>query len=155
VTVPNYPVPMSILHIEGDPTAWGLADVGPQNPNWGSDPVALAIIGPLTGTLLLAPAHVSGFALVPPPLGDGWIPGIKAVSPYLYLPDPKGVSSDSPGYWLAPPDTNLDTLQQDIMNAMLDGSSLAVNITAVSSGVVVLNGAQLPFVVLGDAEGNA
>jgi hypothetical protein len=59
----------------------------------------------------------------------------------------------SPGYTLAAQyDHHLPALQQDIMAAMAgDGSILAVNVNVVGGGVVILNGAQLPFAVLSPA----
>jgi hypothetical protein len=148
------PIPQSLLHIQGDPTAWGLRDTPPQNPNWGSAPVALQIIGPLVGTLVLSPARIGSFALLPPPIGDGWVPTQKLVSPFLYIPSATGLPSTSPGYMLAP-GTDLAVLQQHIESAMSAGTSLVIDVVSAGRpGVVVLNGAGLPFAVLGEAEGD-
>ena len=63
------------------------------------------------------------------------------------------MAAHSPGYMLTPPDTDLETLKQDILAAMRDGTFLTVNISfAGTTGVVMLNGAELPFVVLAAAE---
>jgi hypothetical protein len=76
-------------------------------------------------------------------------------SQYLYIPTVKGLTADlaSPGYTLAAQyDHQLAALQQDIVAAMDgDGSILAVNVNVVGGGVVILNGAQLPFAVLSPA----
>jgi len=149
-----YPIPASILHIQGDPTAWGLKSLPPSNPEWGTDPIALDLIGPLTGTMLLSPTKVGSLALLPPPPGDGWVPASRAVRPYIYLPSAKGEPSASPGYWLAGSDTDLADLQQRILEAMRTGQTITVSIDAIGPGVVVLNGSELPFVVIGDVQGN-
>jgi len=147
-------VPASILQIEGDPTLWGVKTVGPHDPGWHDDPVAIDIGAPVEGTLILSPARAGSFALTPPPPGDGWMPAMTLLSgsQYLYIPTVKGLTSAlaSPGYLLAAQyDHQLPALQQDIMAAMDgDGSILAVNVNVVGGGVVILNGAQLPFVVL-------
>jgi hypothetical protein len=152
-TPPQYPIPASLLRIEGDPTSWGLTSARPGSQDWGSEPVALATMGPLVGTLVLSP-RVGSFALLPPPPGDGWVPAVKAVAPFLYIPTPAGLSAESPGYWLAAPDDNLAALQEKIMAAMQHGTALTVQInTPGGGGVIVLNGAELSFVVLGDEQG--
>jgi hypothetical protein len=143
-------VPKSILYIEGDPAGWGLRDVAPVDPDWDSTPVALAIIGPLTGTLLLSPVHVGSYALLPPPAS--WVPAQQPVAPFLYLPSATGLASP---YTLAASNDNLATLQQDIMDAMRDSTYFPVQVSAAGGGgFVLLNGGVLPFVVLGKAEGN-
>jgi hypothetical protein len=153
----TYPTPKSILQIEGDPTKWGLAALEPVNPNWGSDPVELALVGPLTGTMVLAPARPGSLSLLPPPPGDGWVPAQKMVLPYLYVPSAAGLPSTSPVYWLvAPYSQNLAGLRADIASAMRTGAKLVVPVKGIGKdGVVVLNGAQLQFAVVGDAEGGS
>jgi hypothetical protein len=146
------PVPKSILYIEGDPTGWGLRDVAPEFPDWDSTPTALAVIGPLAGTLVLSPVRAASFVLLPPPAGDGWAPAQKPAASFLYLPSAMGVPATSPGYTLGALNRDLPGLQADIMNAMLESTYLPVQVTgAGGTGVVVLNGGALPFVVLGAA----
>jgi hypothetical protein len=150
-SVTTGPIPASILQIQGDPTKWGLRDDGPEDHDW-TIPVPLQIIAPVTGTLVLSPTRVGSLSLVPPLPGDGWMPAFTLIAPHLYIPTPTGMTAGSPGYLLAPPDNNLATLQQNIINAMSgDGSSLTVHINVYGGGVVVLDGAQLPFAVLGQA----
>jgi hypothetical protein len=150
------PIPSSILQIEGDPTSWGLRDLEPVDPHWGQEPVALAVLGPLFGTLLLSPSRIGSFALTPPLPGDGWIPAFTLPSSHLYIPTPMGVTAKSLGYMLAASDNDLAALQQRIMNTMSEGTSLTVNVTSAGvSGVVVLNGAELPFAALGPANENS
>jgi hypothetical protein len=143
------PVPKSILYIEGDPTGWGLRDVAPEFPDWDSTPTALTVIGPLAGTLVLSPVRVGSFVLLPPPAGDGWAPAQKPAAPFLYLPSTTGPPA---GYTLGALNRDLPGLQADIMNAMRESTYLPVQVTgAGGTGVVVLNGGALPFVVLGAA----
>jgi hypothetical protein len=153
--IEDFPLPASNLQIEGDPTLWGLHETGTPTPRWvtAGDPVALAVITPLEGTLLLAPRRAASFLLYPLPLlPGGWVPCIKLQSPYLYLPSTTGVAADSPGYRLAP-GANLEQLQRDILAAMSTGDLLPVTVSiGTGHGTVVLNGAQLPFVVLARAE---
>jgi hypothetical protein len=149
-------IPKSVLRIQGDPTLWALPGTEPATPPWSdsSDPVVLQVIGPLVGTLILSPRRAGSLALVPPPLGPGWVPTFTMVSPFLYIPSADGVAS--PGYVLDPPDTDLGTLQQDIVAAMRDSTVLTVSVSSIArSGVVILNGAELPFAVIGQAESNA
>jgi hypothetical protein len=146
------PIPASILHIEGDPTSWGLSVVGATDPGWGDSPVKVEIIAPVAGTLVLSPARVGSFALVPPPPGDGWMPALTLVAPHLYIPTATGLTAAAPGYVLAPPDDNPVTLTDKLVTAMSGtGSTATVQISAVGGGVVVLNGAQLPFAVVAPA----
>jgi len=133
------PVPKSVLYIEGDPTAWGLRDVGPGDPGWDSTPVALAILTPLVATLVLSPVRVGSFALLPPPADLARAE--QPTAPFLYLP---GVSS---WYPLAAANDNLAPLEQDILTAMRESTYLPLEISG--GGTVVLNGGVLPFVVIG------
>ena len=145
--------PASILQIEGDPTSWGLATVGPEDPGWHSDPVAIAIGAPVDGTLILAPARVGGFALTAAAAHNGWMPAsLPSGSLYLYIPTTEGITPETAvgsGYILAPPHDNLHALRQSILTAMSGaGSTLALKVDVIGGGVVILNGAQLPFAVV-------
>jgi hypothetical protein len=146
------PIPRSILHIEGDPTSWGLSVVGPADPGWGDAPVEVAIIAPVAGTLVLSPARVGSFTLVQPPVGDGWMPALALVAPHLYVPTATGLTAAAPGYALAPPDDEIPALITKLIDAMSgSGKRTTVQISAMGGGVVVLNGAQLPFAVVAPA----
>jgi len=144
-----------VLRVQGDPTSWGLSELDIAEPAWltAGDPVALAVVTPLAGTLLLAPGRAGSLALSPVPPGGGWVPCVKLPSPYLYLPSPAGVLAHAPGYVLAGPDTDLASLQQAILAAMHDSTLLTVTVNDNGNqGVVLLNGAQLAFAVLAQAE---
>lgn len=143
--------PASILQIQGDPTSWALRDTSADDPHW-REPVAIEIVAPVKGTLVLSPARVGSFSLVRPDDHDGWMPAVEPVFPHLYTPSPNGLTTASPGYYLLS-STNLKDLEGEIMTAMRGkGSFLTVPINVVGGGNVVLNGAQLPFAVLGEGE---
>ncbi len=147
-------VPASILNIQADPTSWGLRTVRPQDPRW-DGPVAVDIIAPVAGTLILSPARLGSFALTPVIENNGWHPGppIVIVSPYLYIPTAKGLKTGSAGYPLAA-QYHLPDLQRSIIDAMRSASTLAVKIDVFGGGVVILDGAQLPFAVLAEVQNN-
>jgi hypothetical protein len=150
-TIERFPIPGSILCVEGDPTQWGLSERSIAGLTDG-EPVALGVVTPLEGALLLAPRRAGSLSVHPLPPAGGWVPCVKLPASYLYLPSTTGLATHSPGYMLAP-GTNLETLQQDILTAMRDGTLLTVSATIDgSAGTVILNGAALPFVVLVDAE---
>ena len=153
LSVDHAPLPKSILHVEGDPTEWGLSETDQARPPWitGEDPVELPVVSPLVGTLLLAPKLAGSFLLYPkPPITGGWVPCVRLPSAYLYLPSTVGVPADSPGYMLAP-DTDLGQLRRDIKTVMGHDQFLTVDVSIGGvTGVVVLNGTKLPFVVLAE-----
>jgi hypothetical protein len=154
----RFPLPRSILRMMGDPTPWSLdelaAEVAPQL--LADDPVALATVRPLAGTLLLAPRLAGGSVLSPVPGETGWVPCVKLPSACLYLPSAAGWTASSSGYVLAGSDANLEALQQDLMAAMRAGTrrTVSVSIDGIGSTVVV-NGAELPFLVLAEWKASA
>jgi hypothetical protein len=143
-------LPANYLKIQGDPTSWGLSTAPPQD-GWSATPVAIPISTPVVGTLILSPARAGSYALTPEIWGNGWVHGtpIELVSRYLYIPTTSGLTAASHGYPLAA-QYDLAALQQSIMNAMTTGSILPVNVDVLGGGVVILNGAQLPFAVLAE-----
>lgn len=158
VSLTVLPAPKSLLRVAGDPTEWGLRDAAVPAPPWlsTSNPVALAVATPLSGTLLLAPGRAGSFTLSPvgqsSPSIFSWIP---CPVPYLYLPATTGPTAQQCGYALAP-GTDMGTLQRQILTAMADSSQLPVDITVGdASAMVVLNGANLPFVVLTEPQANS
>jgi hypothetical protein len=145
--------PKSFLRIEGDPTSWGLTEENVTSAPWltARKPVALTVVTPLSGVLLLAPRRVGSLLLSPALPRGGWIPVIMQPSRSLYLPT-AGQAVPATGYTLSP-DVNQQTLQRDILTAMRKGTQLKVGVRiGPSIGTVVLNGAELPFVVLADAQ---
>jgi hypothetical protein len=104
---------------------------------------------------LLMPRQCGSLALTPPPLdvAGGWVPCVKLEEPYLYIPSASGLFASSPGYLLAAPDNNLAALQERITAAVHERKVISVAVGSVSgAGMVLLDGASLPFVVLGQAE---
>jgi hypothetical protein len=142
--------PPTILRIEGDPNLWGLTRSRTQDPGW-DGPVALEIGAPVNGRLILSPACMGGFSLTYNDAKNGWHPAdLPAGSLFLYIPTATLLTGASSGYTLAAEYDNLDALQARIMGAMSAGSTLALNQNVVGGGVVVLNGAQLPFVAIAE-----
>ena len=149
MTTPTSNSPATVLYVGGDPTGWRLVDPVSAPAPWqdSSDPVALAVNWPLFGTLVLAPRHAGSVGVLEVSPAQSWIP-CQIVLPHLYVPTPGGVSLSAPGYALAV-GTDLTALQQSIEAAMRDGIALDVTVSGPSgSGVIVLNGAVLPFAVL-------
>jgi hypothetical protein len=142
----------SILRIEGDPASWVLQDADHTavvQELSHSDPVALQVVAPLRGRLVLSPRSAGSVALFNPPGGIGWVPSdIKVPTALLYVPSATGPTKDAPGYALAP-GADLGTLEQRIVAAMREGSVLTVEVSdRLGSGVLTLNGAALLLVVL-------
>jgi hypothetical protein len=139
------------LKIQGDPTSWGLAAAPPQD-GWSDTPVAIPIVTPVAGTLILSPARAGSFAVTLAIYANGWVHGgpIEVASHSLYIPTTSGLAAGSQGYPLAT-QYDLPTLQQSILDAMTTGSILPVVVDADGIGLVILNGAQLPFAVLAES----
>ena len=137
------------LRIDSDPTSWELTNGIEQVPAFGA-PVVLPVYHPLRGDLVLSPRSVGSVVFLeyqppdprdtrpdgyPIPKGDG----------ALYLPSPIGpdVLSYPPNLYLL--STDRAALEADIKAAMTKSTPLPVKITG---GEVVINGAEVPFVVL-------
>ena len=143
---------MSIIRIASDPTSWALDDDVPiqtikQDLMTCTDPLALDVIAPLKGRLLLSTRSASSAAVLTPP--TGWIPG-GLIEPYplLYLPTAAGPIAASHGYALSR-SLDLAALESDILSAMTQGTTTAVGvIDGIFGGSLVLNGSTLPFAVL-------
>jgi len=154
-TTDQVPYPLSYLSVEGDPTNWGLEEIAAAvSSKLATDsPAVLSVVKPVVGTLLLAPRLAASLVLTPVlnPQG-GWVPCIALAAPYLYLPSPAGVTANSPGYMLVGSDANLEAAQEAITAAMSNSTQLTVNVTRDGTGsTVVINGAELQFVVLATA----
>jgi DNA-binding CsgD family transcriptional regulator/tetratricopeptide (TPR) repeat protein len=135
----------SNLQIAGDPTIWWLAQ--PVNlTQWTGQTVSIPVTAPLSGTLLLSRrvASVAAFtesavSAAPTSLVLPW--------PAIYLPTASGPSAGSYGYVL-PLSASLAALEGQISAAMGAGTQLTIDFGPAASGVLVLSGAALPFVVL-------
>jgi hypothetical protein len=151
------------LRIEGDPTTWVLGQpIEDTALTQSSAPFQAEIIAPLAGTLILSGRAAASVALYDPPGGvipsgatpggvkpSGVIPsGASPLTPCLYLPSAAGLSIESPGYQL-PVAPDLPTLASEITAAMSQEKPCTVAFGVGSDGgVLVLNGAALPFAVL-------
>jgi hypothetical protein len=149
-----HPEPGLQLKIGTDPTAWVLQDAD-ENAVAGelsraTGPVVLPVAAPLQGRLVLNPRYAATVSLLRPPSVVGAHPtGATAPTrPVVYFPSVTPATQDSPGHALDP-GTDLAALEQDIVTAMTGGTSLTLQVNALSgSGLLVLNGAVLAFVVL-------
>lgn len=136
-----------------EPTAWVVESADPETVaaqlSQATGPVALPVIDPLQGQLIVSPSAAATISVQRPPPVHGWHPSHLALPqrPILYLPSPTGVSQHSPGYPLDP-NTDLAVLEQQIIEAMSGGTILSVEVADIQGGVVLLNGAALPFAVL-------
>jgi hypothetical protein len=142
----------TVLRIEGDPASWILYDATieavAQTLTQSGDPIVLPVVAPLQGRLVLSPRCAGSVALLAP-TGVGWVPGHFVMpASLLYVPSATGPTQDSPGYSLTQ-SVDLDALEQEIMAAMNDGTVITVEVSdGTASGLLVLNGAALPLVVL-------
>jgi hypothetical protein len=134
------------LQIDGDPTVW-LLDQPADITQWTGETVSVAVKAPLIGTLLLSTrvASVAAFTQAHA------LPAPNALTlpmPAIYLPTAAGPSADSAGYVL-PLSVDLTNLAGEISAAMSAGSQLTIDFgLGPSSGVLLVSGASLPFVVL-------
>jgi hypothetical protein len=163
------------LRIAGDPNLWVLgadaqADAIQQDLINQDNPVTLDVDWPLKGRLVLSPLAVTSVAVLTPPVGwipggdvaspSGWIPGGHMPPPggppsnaiqnsaLLYVPSLTGPVPDDLGYTL-PESTDLTELENEIVAAMTDGTTIAIEVTLGAwGGPLLLNGAALPFAVI-------
>jgi len=143
------PATYRYLNIEGDPTFWLLSEPIAATALTASDtPLRLAVTAPRAGTLLLsrraaASVVLSGVGGATP---NG---GSILATPFLYLPSVTGLTSRSQAsmHELSAA-TGLTALEADITAAMSAGQDCTVELT---EGVIVLNGATLPFVAFFEA----
>jgi hypothetical protein len=130
------------VQIGDDPTLWWLVE--PIQPGQLTQALAVLTWYPIRGTLVLSPraTNVAIFSpppvLVPPPLSG---PG------GLYLPTATGPSAGHIGYELSG-GTDPGVLADQIKALMSNGHSQTFTLGG-AGGTLVLNGATLPFAVLG------
>jgi len=135
------------LKIDDDPTNWKLSEqiAAEALTSSGNAPFQATIVAPRTGILLLSGRAAASAVL--------W--GVGGATPnggefmaesFLYLPSKTGLTSTAPqSMYELPAGTQLDGLAAQIAAAMSEGQTCTVEY---SGGVIVLNGATLPFVVL-------
>jgi hypothetical protein len=142
------------LKIDDDPTNWKLSEQidAEALTSSGNAPFQATIVAPRTGTLLLsgraaASAVLWGVGGATPNGGD------FMAAPFLYLPSKTGLTATASGSMYAlPAGTDLNALAAQIAAAMSEGQTCTVEY---SDGVIVLNGATLPFAVLFEAAAGA
>lgn len=142
---------MPYLSLNSEPSLWFLDGPMADDLSWmqSAEPVALAVSGPLAGTMILVPSRIGSLAVVgPSPIG-GWVPCLTLQVSHLYVPQPQGPTAAAPGYTLAGT-TDLTALQQNITAAMRAGTALTVDVSLPPKGMgtAVLNGATLAFAVV-------
>ena len=118
------------------------------------DPVVLAVSEPLAGRLLLSPRSAGSLVFFQPAMDPhhGVVPnGVRLPGQCLYVPSTTGPDphSNPARYYLLPSGTDLAALEREIKAAMSRGTTVSVDFAGPDEpGVVVLNGAALPFAVL-------
>jgi hypothetical protein len=135
------------LRIDADPTSWELSGMVEQ-VRTSSAPVVLPVSHPLVGNLVLSPRSVGSAVFLEYLAIRGTRPnGILNPEQVLYVPSPIGLDlhGNPPNFYTLPNAVDLAALQADIIAAMTDLTFLTVNVTG---GVVVINGAAVPFAVL-------
>jgi hypothetical protein len=119
-------------------------------------PISIEVTAPMRGTLILNPRAAGTVVLSQPISPRGWNPsgGDVGTAPLLYVPSVSGPTRSNPGYLLAAR-YEMAVLQREIEAAMSGRTLLSLDLEsgAQDKGVVVLNGAILPFAVLTRAVG--
>jgi hypothetical protein len=142
------------LRIQGDPNIWELGEPVDEASLTSGKPIQVTTLAPLAGTLVLAARAAASVVLFnPPPVGV--IPSdAKLPTPFLYLPAATKINPDPPPGYPLTAETDLAALAVDIATAMSEGTFYAVGFAggvqygAPYNGVLLLNGATLPFVVI-------
>jgi hypothetical protein len=140
-----------LLQIGSDPTVWVLA-VGQDEVANTTDPAAWRVVYPVEGRLVLSPRSAGSLVVLPASPGDG--PGVG--NPHgghptdIHLPSVTARTVSSHGYWLEERDpTDVEDLERKILTAMADRTRLTLPlISGTGGGVLVLDGATLPFIVI-------
>jgi hypothetical protein len=130
-----------------DPASYDAVATALEHPA----PIIIQVTAPMQGTLILNPRAAGAVVLSQPISPRGWNPsggGIGTV-PLLYVPSVTGPTLSNHGYLLSA-DYEMALLQRDIEAAMSGGTLLSLHLEAGApdKGVMVLNGAILPFAVL-------
>jgi hypothetical protein len=147
-----------VLLIDGAAVAWTV-DI-PDLPSTAqeiaqaTDPIVLPALLPagaqfISSRLVLSPQAVGTVTLTELP-APGWIPSYAAApQARIYLPSVAQAADALHGYALAA-GTDPEQLESDVIDAIRNGATLTLDVTADSgqSVVVLLNGARLSFVVI-------
>jgi hypothetical protein len=135
---------ISCIQIAGDPTKWWLAE-SIQPSQLTGQPVGYTCMAPIRGILVLSgkfasvAVYAEPFSAMPQPLAGSGVT--------IYVPTATGPSAGHAGYEL-PSTVDPLNLANQITTLMRDGHSQAITLGG-TGGTLVLNGAILPFVVVG------
>ncbi len=141
-----------LLQIGTDPTVWVLAASQDEVANT-TDPTAWRVVYPVEGRLVLSPRSAGPLVVRPAQPGGG--PG--GIGPHgghptdIHLPSVTARTVSSHGHWLEERDlpTDVEELEQKVLTAMADRTRLTLPlISGTGGGVLVLDGATLPFIVI-------
>jgi hypothetical protein len=142
------------LQIGTDPSVWTFDPASYDEVATALEhpaPIAIEVTAPMHGTLILNPRAAGTVALSLPISPRGWNPSGagSGTAPLLYVPSVSGPTLSNHGYLLAA-GYEMAVLQRDIEAAMSGGTLLSLRQAAEApdKGIVVLNGAILPFAVL-------
>ncbi len=143
------------INVDRDPTIWTLKNpiIDPAEITRSSAPLALGVSRPLDGILLLSVKAAAFVTLFPGSLdliAPGWIyDDLSGPSAFLYLPS-VSTSAAGPVLYQVPAAITLAELQNIITTAMTSSQTVPVPFEVAGSvGQVVVNGAALPFAVIG------
>jgi hypothetical protein len=149
-----------LIGIGDDPNIWKLSqDIDASTLTASPQLFSAEVVSPLAGTLLVSLTAAASIALydVPPmpPVTHPVFPNGGGIMdpPSLYLPSVTALNAGTSSEYLLqyrlPYGTDLPSLESEIAAAMSDGTCCTVPFSGTTtSGVLVLNGATLPFVVL-------
>jgi hypothetical protein len=114
-------------------------------------PITIQVTAPMNGTLIVNPRAAGTVVLNLPISPRGWNPsgGGIGTAPLLYVPSVSGPTLSNHGYVLSA-SYEMTLLERDIKAAMSGGTILSLQLEAGApdKGVVVINGAILPFALL-------
>lgn len=158
-----------ILRIGSDPSSWVVpnAEYGQlvDRLSQATAPVVVDVVAPIAGRLVLSHRAAGSVVLLQPPGGQAWestdwnpsriakpvapVAPVARVAPVVYIASPGGPGQGTSEYALASSVTS-QVLEQEIVTAMSgDGSELTLPVfDPTGTGVLLLHGASLPFVVV-------
>lgn len=147
-----------IVRIGSDPTSWVVPGASYESLieqlSKASAPVVVPVMGPLDGSLVVSHRAAASVALIQPPGGTvlqtrDWNPGHEGAptAPLVYLASPGGPGQG--GQYVVSSNVDRATAVQDIVTAMKDGKVLSFDVfDSTGTGVLLINGAALPFAVV-------
>jgi hypothetical protein len=142
------------LRVNADPAQWTVSGTDPvslaEEIAAAAGPLVIPVLEPVRGRLILSARAAGSVAVAESPeRGTGWIPSdVNAPYSLLYVPGAPEGDAAAPGFSV-PPSVDVHACEQSIVKAMREGTTVSVAMTdGVRDGVIVLNGATLPFAAL-------